>query len=155
MAFMGSMLGLVFSNHLLILFIFWELTSFTSYLLIGFNHEDSRAREAALRAMLITISGGLVLLAGLLLMVEASGTWYLSELLAQKEGLREHAYYLPILICVALGAFTKVGSISFSFLVAGRYAGTYAGERVFTLVDDGQSRGLFARASLSYNGRYA
>ena len=119
MAFMGSMLGLVFSNHLLMLFIFWELTSFTSYLLIGFNHEDSRAREAALRAMLVTVSGGLVLLAGLLLMVEASGTWYLSELLAQKEVLREHAYYLPILICVALGAFTKSAQFPFHFWLPG------------------------------------
>ena len=101
------------------LFIFWELTSFTSYLLIGFKHEDSRAREAALRAMLVTVSGGLVLLAGLLLLVEASGTWYLSELLAQKEGLREHAYYLPILICVALGAFTKSAQFPFHFWLPG------------------------------------
>jgi multicomponent Na+:H+ antiporter subunit A len=119
MAFMGSMLGLVFSNHLLMLFIFWELTSFTSYLLIGFNHEDGRAREAALRAMLVTVSGGLVLLAGLLLMVQATGTWYLSELLAQKEGLREHAYYIPILICIALGAFTKSAQFPFHFWLPG------------------------------------
>ena len=63
MAFMGSMLGLALSNHLLLLFIFWELTSFTSYLLIGYNHENLAARDAALKAMLVTVSGGLALMA--------------------------------------------------------------------------------------------
>ena len=119
MAFMGSMLGVVLSNHLLLLFIFWELTSFTSYLLIGYNHTSQAARDAALQAMLVTVSGGLALMAGVILLTGAAGTWYLSELLAGKGDLTAHAHYLPILILVALGAFTKSAQFPFHFWLPG------------------------------------
>jgi multicomponent Na+:H+ antiporter subunit A len=73
--FMGSMLGVVFSDNLLLLFVFWELTSFTSYFLIGFNHHDPAARSAALQALLVTAGGGLVLLLGILML--GLGGWQL------------------------------------------------------------------------------
>ena len=69
-AFMASMLGVVLADHLLLLFIFWELTSFTSYLLIGYNHENAAARTAALQALLVTVLGGLFLLGGIILMAQ-------------------------------------------------------------------------------------
>ena len=120
MAFMGSMLGLAMSNHLLLLlFIFWELTSFTSYLLIGYNHESQAARDAALQAMLVTVSGGLALMAGIILMTDAAGTWYLSELVHCGELLRAHEHYIPILVLVALGAFTKSAQFPFHFWLPG------------------------------------
>ena len=119
MAFMGSMLGLAMSNHLLLLFIFWELTSFTSYLLIGYNHESQAARDAALQAMLVTVSGGLALMAGIILMTDAAGTWYLSELVHCGELLRAHEQYIPILVLVALGAFTKSAQFPFHFWLPG------------------------------------
>ena len=119
MAFMGSMLGLAMSNHLLLLFIFWELTSFTSYLLIGYNHENQAARDAALQAMLVTVSGGLALMAGIILMTDAAGTWYLSELVHRGEILRAHEHYIPILVLVALGAFTKSAQFPFHFWLPG------------------------------------
>lgn len=119
MAFMGSMLGLAMSNHLLLLFIFWELTSFTSYLLIGYNHESQAARDAALQAMLVTVSGGLALLAGVVLMTDAAGTWYLSDLIYQGDLLRAHEHYIPILVLVALGAFTKSAQFPFHFWLPG------------------------------------
>ena len=71
--FMGAMLGLVTAGNLIVLFIFWELTSVSSYLLIGFNHEQATARKAALQALLVTALGGLALFAGLLLMGEVTG----------------------------------------------------------------------------------
>jgi multicomponent Na+:H+ antiporter subunit A len=114
-AFMASMLGVVLANHLLVLFIFWELTSFTSYLLIGFNHEDEAARAAALQAMLVTVLGGLFLLAGMILMAQAAGTWQLSELIERGAELRAHPRYLPILILVCIGAFTKSAQFPFHF----------------------------------------
>jgi multicomponent Na+:H+ antiporter subunit A len=114
-AFMASMLGVVLADNLLLIFIFWELTSFTSYLLIGFNHESESARKAALQAMLVTVLGGLFLLGGLILMADAAGTWRLSELLQRGPELLEHKHYLPILILVCVGAFTKSAQFPFHF----------------------------------------
>jgi multicomponent Na+:H+ antiporter subunit A len=114
-AFMASMLGVVLADHLLVVFIFWELTSFTSYLLIGFNHESSDARDAALQAMLVTVLGGLFLLAGMILMAQATGTWRLSEIIQRGAELRAHGHYLPILILVCIGAFTKSAQFPFHF----------------------------------------
>jgi len=114
-AFMASMLGVVLADHLLLVFIFWELTSFTSYLLIGFNHESEEARKAALQSMLVTVLGGLFLLAGMILMADAAGTWRLSELIQRGDVLVAHKYYLPILILVCIGAFTKSAQFPFHF----------------------------------------
>ena len=112
--FMLSMLGLVLARDLITLFVFWELTSVTSYLLIGFDHQNARARRNALQAMLVTGGGGLALLAGFLLIGQASGSYDLA-LILQGEDLREHALYLPILILVLLGAFTKSAQVPFHF----------------------------------------
>ena len=79
--FAGAMLGVVLSDHLIALFIFWELTSITSYLLIGNDDTNPRARAAALQAILITGMGGLVLLAGLIIIGQSAGTYLLSELI--------------------------------------------------------------------------
>ena len=114
-AFMASMLGVVLANHLLVLFIFWELTSFTSYLLIGFSHEKEEARTAALQAMLVTVLGGLFLLAGMILMAQAVGTWKLSEIVQRGAELQAHPHYLPILILICIGAFTKSAQFPFHF----------------------------------------
>jgi multicomponent Na+:H+ antiporter subunit A len=115
MAFMASMLGVVLADHLLLVFIFWELTSFTSYLLIGFNHESKDARNAALQAMLVTVLGGLFLLAGMIMMAQAAGTWRLSELIQRGDMLIAHKNYLSILILVCIGAFTKSAQFPFHF----------------------------------------
>lgn len=117
--FMASMLGLVLANNLITLFIFWELTSISSYLLIGFNHERAAARAAALQALLITGIGGLALLAGLLLLGQVGGTLEISALLSQGETIRSHALYLPILLLVLAGAFTKSAQFPFHFWLPG------------------------------------
>ena len=115
LAFMASMLGLVLASNLITLFIFWELTSLTSYLLIGFEHRRASAREAALQALLVTGIGGLVLLAGFLLIGQAAGTLEMTELLTRPEGLGGHYLYVPILILVLIGAFTKSAQTPFHF----------------------------------------
>ena len=112
--FMLSMLGLVLSRDLITLFVFWELTSITSYLLIGFNHENPQARRNALQAMLVTGAGGLALLAGFILLGTAAGSFDLARILAG-EGVQDHSLYLPILILVLLGAFTKSAQFPFHF----------------------------------------
>ena len=73
-AFMGAMLGVVLSDNILTLFVFWELTGFTSFLLIGFEHERAAARSAAIQALIVTGAGGLALLAAGVLLVDVSGT---------------------------------------------------------------------------------
>lgn len=114
-AFMVSMLGLVLADGLLTLFIFWELTSITSYLLIGFNHADIEARKSARQGLFVTVAGGLALMAGLVLLGVASGSWSLAEIRSMEADLREHALYTPMLICLLLGAFTKSAQFPFHF----------------------------------------
>ncbi len=115
LAFMGSMLGVVLSGNLITLFIFWELTSITSYLLIGYDHHKQEARTAALQALLVTGGGGLALLAGLILMGHATGTYDIPTILQSGDMLREHALYLPILLLLLAGAFTKSAQFPFHF----------------------------------------
>lgn len=118
-AFMASMLGLVVSDNLVGIFIFWELTSVTSFLLIGFGHERAAARTAALQAVIVTGLGGLALLAGLILMRIAAGTNEFSEMLDQGIHLGEHPLYVGILVLVCLGAFTKSAQVPFHFWLPG------------------------------------
>ena len=115
MLFMGSMLGLVFSRNLLSLFIFWELTSITSYLLIGYKHSYADSRAAALQALLVTGGGGLALLAGLLLLGQVGGSLEVSVLSAQQEQIQASSLYLPIVLLVLAGAFTKSAQFPFHF----------------------------------------
>ena len=111
--FMTAMLGVVLADDLITLFVFWELTSISSYLLIGFYHKDERSRYGALKALLITGGGGLALLAGLVLLGQVGGTYAITEMLELGPALREHALYLPILLLVLLGAFTKSAQAPF------------------------------------------
>ncbi len=113
--FMLSMLGLVLADNLITLFVFWELTTVTSYLLIGFDHASAKARRNALQALLLTGSGGLALLAGFIILGTTAGTFELSEILRDGDLIREHANYMPILILVLIGAFTKSAQVPFHF----------------------------------------
>ena len=115
LAFMAAMLGLVLADNLITLFVFWELTTITSYLLVGFDHASAKARRAALQALLVTGAGGLALLAGLVLLGMAAGSFEISEIVASGDLLRAHSLYLPILVLVLLGAFTKSAQVPFHF----------------------------------------
>lgn len=115
LAFMAAMLGLVTADDLISLFVFWELTSITSFMLIGFNHEDARSRRSALQALLVTGGGGMALLAGLVLMGMASGHWTLSSIAASGADLRAHTLYPAMLVLLLLAAFTKSAQVPFHF----------------------------------------
>jgi multicomponent Na+:H+ antiporter subunit A len=114
-SFMLAMLGLVLADNLLTLFVFWELTTITSYLLIGFNHDSQKSRRSALQALLVTGTGGLALLAGIVLIGNVAGTFELSEIRAMPGVLTQSVFYLPILILVLLAAFTKSAQMPFHF----------------------------------------
>ncbi len=109
--FAGAMLGVVLSDQLIALFIFWELTSVTSYLLIGNDDTNPRARAAALQAIFITGAGGLAMLAGLIIIGQAGGTYRISELLVDPPS---GGVVNAGLVLVLIGAFTKSAQAPFS-----------------------------------------
>ena len=115
LAFMGAMLGLVVADNVFVFFIFFELTSFTSYLLIGFYHTEEGARRAARKALIVTGGGGLALMAGLILLGTVTGTWEFSQMLDLGATVQGHPYYLAIFVLVCAGTFTKSAQFPFHF----------------------------------------
>ena len=115
MLFMTAMLGIVMADNLILLWLFWELTSLSSFLLIGFWSYRSDARKGARMAMTVTGAGGLALLAGLLLLGDVVGSFNIGEVLASKDLILADERYPIILILVLLGAFTKSAQFPFQF----------------------------------------
>ncbi len=117
--FMAAMLGVVLSDNVLLLFIFWELTSISSFFLIGFNNDNADSRKSSLVALGITGGGGFLLMAGLILMGHLSGSYSIQEMLGTNEYLKSHALYGLILILIFAGAFTKSAQFPFHFWLPG------------------------------------
>ncbi|WP_304157658.1 putative monovalent cation/H+ antiporter subunit A [Mesonia mobilis] len=117
--FMGAMLGLVLSDNLISLFVFWELTSISSFFLIGFNNTSEASRKSALTALGITGIGGLLLLSGGIVLGNISGTYSITEMLAQKDFIQGHEHYI-LAACLIFGAaFTKSAQFPFHFWLPG------------------------------------
>lgn len=110
LAFAGVMLGLVLADDLLTLYVFWELTSIASFLLVGQGGQDRESRRAAVQALLVTVFGGLAMLLGFVLLGEAAGTYRISELLADPP---RGALVAVALALILLGAFTKSAQLPF------------------------------------------
>ncbi|KQM79961.1 monovalent cation/H+ antiporter subunit A [Xylophilus sp. Leaf220] len=115
LAFMGAMVGVVLSGNLLQLAFFWELTSLFSFLLIGYWHHRKDARRGARMALTVTGSGGLCLMAGLLLLGHIVGSYDLDVVLAEGDLVRAHPLYLPTLLLILLGTLTKSAQFPFQF----------------------------------------
>ncbi len=113
--FMGAMLGVVLADNLLLLLLFWELTSLSSFLLIGYWHSRTDARQGARIALTVTATGGLALLAGFLLLGLIAGSFELSAVLAAGETVKNHPAYPVMLVLILLGAFTKSAQFPFHF----------------------------------------
>jgi multicomponent Na+:H+ antiporter subunit A len=112
LAFMGAMLGLVLADNMLALFMFWELTSVTSFLLIGFDHTRQASRRGAIQALVITNIGGMGLLVGAILVHQVTGSWEMSAL---GDEIRASAIYGLILAAFLAAAFTKSAQVPFHF----------------------------------------
>ena len=115
MAFTGSMAGVLLSGNLIMLVVFWELTSFTSFLLISYWNQKPEARDGARTALIVTGSGGLCLLAGVMIIGHIAGGYDFQTVFAQAERIQAHPLYLPALVLVLLGAFTKSAQFPFHF----------------------------------------
>ncbi len=113
--FMTAMLSIVIANNVLQLWMAWEVTSISSFLLISFWSSKSESRKGARMALTVTGAGGLALLAGLLLISQIVGSYNLEVILASGDLIREHAMYPVVLVLVLLGAFTKSAQFPFHF----------------------------------------
>ncbi|MFT5104683.1 MAG: multicomponent K+:H+ antiporter subunit A [Pseudoalteromonas tetraodonis] len=113
--FMGAMLGVVLSENLLLLLVFWELTALSSFLLISFWQHREDARHGARMALAVTGMGGLALLGGVLLLGQIVGSYNLTDVLAAGDKIRAHEWYLPTLILILIGVFTKSAQFPFHF----------------------------------------
>ncbi|MFX3675337.1 MAG: Na+/H+ antiporter subunit A [Paenisporosarcina sp.] len=113
MLFMTAMLGIVQSDHLISLYFFWELTSISSFLLIGYWYKRDRSRFGALKSMMITVFGGLMMLGGFVLLSIMGETYSIRELITQAPQLAEHEWFVWSLVLVLLGAFTKSAQFPF------------------------------------------
>ncbi|MFO1442491.1 Na+/H+ antiporter subunit A [Bacillus sp. Bva_UNVM-123] len=112
--FMGAMLGLVFSDNILVLYVFWELTSISSFLLIAYWYQRKNSRYGAQKSMLITIAGGLAMLAGLIMLAMITDTYSVREMVSNMTMIAESPLFLPAMILLLLGAFTKSAQFPFS-----------------------------------------
>ena len=115
LAFMGAMLGIVLSGNLILLSIFWELTSLFSFLLIGYWHHNATARDGARMALTVTGIGGFCLLAGVLVLGHIVGSYDLDKVLASGDLIRSHDLYLTALVLILIGALTKSAQFPFHF----------------------------------------
>ena len=111
--FMGAMLGVVLSDNLITLYMFWEFTSLSSFLLIGYWYHRERSRYGAQKSMLITVFGGLSMLGGIVLLYAMGGTFSIRELVAQSDVLINHPFFTAALLLILLGAFTKSAQFPF------------------------------------------
>src|SRR5690606_37391174 len=117
--FMASMLGLVLSDNIISLFVFWELTSISSFFFIGFNNENAKSRNSAMLAVGITGLGGLFLLAGAISLGVAGGSYSITELLSSSELIKAHGLYGWIIFFIFIAAFTKSAQFPFHFWLPG------------------------------------
>jgi multicomponent Na+:H+ antiporter subunit A len=117
--FMAAMLGLVLSDNLMTMFIFWELTSISSFYLIGFNNDKEDSRKSALIALGVTGIGGLMLLGGAVLLGDVAGTYRISEMLSSREAIADSSHYVLILFFIFSAAFTKSAQFPFHFWLPG------------------------------------
>ncbi|MDO8122009.1 Na+/H+ antiporter subunit A [Isoptericola sp. b490] len=111
-AFAGSMLGLVTSDNLLLLYVFWELTTVTSYLLIGHYADRKTSRRAAMQAIIVTTAGGLAMLVGIVLLGSAADSYRLSQVLAEPPS---GAAATTAVVLLLVGAVTKSALVPFHF----------------------------------------
>src|SRR6056297_2700158 len=113
--FQGAMVGIVLSDNILLLLIFWELTSLSSFLLIGYWKHLPEGRQGARMALAVTGAGGLAMIGGMLILGNIVGSYNLTDILAAGDQIKASEWYMHALILILLGAFTKSAQFPFHF----------------------------------------
>lgn len=154
LAFMAAMQGVVLSGNLIQLVVFWELTSLTSFLLIGYWHHRSDARCGARMALTVTAAGGLCLLLAMLLIGYVAGSWDVDQVLSSGDLIRNHPWYGVILLLFALGTFTKAPSFLF-ILVTSCHGRSYPSVGLFAFGHYGESGDFLINSAVASIVRYS
>lgn len=115
MLFMAAMLGISLSNNLILLLVFWELTSISSFLLVGYWSNYDAAQRGSRMALTITGMGGLAMLGGFILLGQITGTYEIDQILTMTAQIQSHTLFVPTLLLILLGAFTKSAQFPFHF----------------------------------------
>lgn len=110
---MGAMLGVVLVDNVMVLYMFWELTSLSSFLLIGYWYKREKSRYGAAKSLLITVSGGLCMLGGFILLYLITDSFSIREMILQVQLIAGHDLFIPAMILILLGAFTKSAQFLF------------------------------------------
>lgn len=113
--FMASMLGAVLADNLVLMLVFWELTSLTSFLLMGYSHQQTTARRSAQQGLLVTVLGGLALTAGVLWLGQIAGGYSWEHLLDHRQEVAAHPWSAVVLVLIVLAALTKSAQVPFHF----------------------------------------
>ncbi|RJL10431.1 monovalent cation/H+ antiporter subunit A [Paracoccus siganidrum] len=122
LAFTGAMMGVLVSGNILMLVVYWELTSVISFLLIGYWYQSAGARDGARTALVVTAAGGLCLLVAMLMLGKIVGSYDLDRVLSSGDAIRAHPLYPAVLVLFLLGAFTKSAQFPFHFWLPGAMA---------------------------------
>ena len=151
-SFLLSMVGLVLSNNLILLFVFWELTTLFSFLLIGFQNESATARDSARQALLVTGGGGLLLLVGILLVGDVTGTYAIIRTAGTRRTIAPRCTLSPHFDMHPGRGLHQIGPVPLPFLVAERHGRADARECVSAFRHHGQSRHLSPGQAASGHG---
>ncbi|HLQ72210.1 MAG TPA: Na+/H+ antiporter subunit A, partial [Bacillota bacterium] len=111
--FMGSMLGVVFSDNILVIYVFWEMTSIASFLLIAFWYHRKQSRYGAQKSLLITVLGGFAMFISFIMLYHMTGTFSVHEIMSYGSTISEHSLFIPAMLLLLLGAFTKSAQFPF------------------------------------------
>lgn len=111
--FMFAMLGIVISNNTILMYVFWELTSISSFLLISYWYNNADSQTGAIQSFIITVFGGLALLTGFIMLFTITGTNTITEILEQRHQIAESSLFIPAMILILIGAFTKSAQFPF------------------------------------------
>lgn len=111
--FMFSMIGIVIANNTILMYVFWELTSVSSFLLISYWYSNGDSQLGAIQSFMITVFGGLALLTGFIMLYIMTGTNTITEILAQRHSIEQHSLFIPMIMMLLLGAFTKSAQFPF------------------------------------------
>ncbi|MCS4486503.1 DUF4040 family protein [Staphylococcus americanisciuri] len=113
--FMFSMIGIVLSNNTIILYVFWELTSVSSFLLISYWYDRSESQKGAMTSFMVTVFGGLAMFVGFIMLYVMTGTNTITKQIAMREEIAMHPLFIPMIVMLLLGAFTKSAQWPFHF----------------------------------------
>ncbi len=150
MLFMAAMLGISLSNNLIILLVFWELTSISSFLLVGYWSHYEAAQRGSRMALTITGMGGLAMLGGFVLLGQITGTYEINDIVGMKDLIQSHYLFVPTLLLILLGAFTKSAQFPFHFWLPNAMAAPTPRVGLFALCHHGKSWDFLISSSCTY-----